>query len=61
MGQNLVIDWSQTIDIFVLKYGITKGQYGRAVAGGMLKSVVAIALMLIANYTARKLDEDTLI
>jgi putative aldouronate transport system permease protein len=26
MGQNVVMDWSQTIDIFALKYGITKGQ-----------------------------------
>lgn len=61
MGQNLLMDWSQTIDIFSLKYGITKRQYGRAVAAGMFKSVVAIVLMLIANFTAKKLDEDTLI
>ena len=61
MGQNLVIDWSQTIDIFALKYGIQKAQYGRATAAGMFKTVVSIVLMLGANLTAKKLGEDTLL
>ena len=55
------MDRSQTIDIFVLKYGISKQQYGVATAAGMFKSVVAILLLLVANFTAKKLDEDTLI
>ena len=61
MGQNVVMDWSQTIDIFALKYGITKGQYSRAIAAGIFKSLVSIALMLSANYTAKHLGEDTLL
>ncbi len=61
MGQNLVMDWSQTIDIFALKYGITKGQYSRAIAAGIFKSLVSIALMLSANYAAKRLGEDTLL
>lgn len=60
MGQNLVIDWSQTIDIFALKYGITKGQYARATAAGMFKSVVSIALVLSANFISRKISDDSL-
>jgi putative aldouronate transport system permease protein len=61
MGQNVVMDWSQTIDIFALKYGITKGQYSRAIAAGIFKSLVSIALMLSANFTAKRLGEDTLL
>ena len=61
MGQNVVMDWSQTIDIFALKYGITKGQYSRAIAAGIFKSAVSIALMLAANLTARRMGEDTLL
>jgi putative aldouronate transport system permease protein len=61
MGQNILIDWSQTIDIFVLKYGISKGQYGRATAAGIFKSLVSISLLLSANLIARKLDEETLL
>ena len=61
LGNSVVIDWSETIDIFVLKYGISKQQYGVATAAGMFKSIVAIILLLAANFTAKKLDEDTLI
>ncbi len=56
-----VYDWSDTIDIFVLQYGISKQQYGVATAAGMFKSIVAIVLLLVANFTAKALDEDTLI
>ena len=61
LGNSVVIDWSETIDIFVLRYGISKQQYGVATAAGMFKSIVAIILLLAANFTAKKLDEDTLI
>ncbi len=61
MGQNLVVDWSQTIDVFVMKYGISKQQYSVAVAAGMFKSVVSILLLFLANFIAKRLDEDTLI
>ena len=61
LGSSLVMDWSQTIDIFVLKYGISKQAYGVATAAGMFKSVVAIILLFTANTLAKKLDESTLI
>ena len=61
LGSSVVMDWSQTIDIFVLKYGISKQQYGVATAAGMFKSIVAIILLFVANFVAKKLDEDTLI
>ncbi len=61
LGSSLVIDRSQTIDIFVLKYGISKQQYGVATAAGMFKSIVAIILLFAANTIAKKLNESTLI
>ena len=61
MGNAQVIDFSQTIDVFVLKYGISSNEYGIATAAGMFKSVVAIILLFSANFIAKKLDEDTLI
>ena len=61
LGEGVVMDWAQTIDIFVLKYGISKQQYGVATAAGMFKSVVAIILLVVANFVARKLDESTLL
>ena len=56
-----VMDFSDTIDIFVLQYGISKQQYGVATAAGMFKSIVAIVLLVTANYIAKRLDEDTLL
>ena len=61
LGNAQVLDYSQTIDVFVLKYGISTQQYGVATAAGMFKSIVAIILLMVANFTAKKLDEDTLI
>ena len=61
LGNDLTIDFSQTIDVFVMKYGISGGNYGRAIASGMFKSVVGIILLIGANFIAKKLDEDTLL
>jgi putative aldouronate transport system permease protein len=61
LGRGVVYDVASTIDIFVLKYGTEKLDIGVATAAGMFKSVVAIILLIIANMTAKALDEDTLI
>ena len=61
LSSSLTMDWAQTIDIFVLKYGISKQQYGVATAAGIFKSVVAIILLFSANAIAKRLDESTLV
>ena len=61
LGRGVVYDVASTIDIFVLKYGTEKLDIGVATAAGMFKSVVAILLLIIANVTAKALDEETLI
>ena len=61
LGRGVVYDVAVTIDIFVLKYGTEKLNIGLATAAGMFKSVVAIALLIVANLIAKALDEDTLI
>ncbi len=61
MENSQVVDYSRTIDVFALKYGISSNEYGIATAAGMFKSVVAIILLFGANFIAKKLDEDTLI
>ncbi len=61
MENSQVVDYSRTIDVFALKYGISSNEYGIATAAGMFKSIVAIILLFGANFVAKKLDEDTLI
>jgi putative aldouronate transport system permease protein len=61
LGNGLVSDWSDTIDIYVLKYGIRQFNYSLATAAGMFKSVVNIIMLFSANFIATKLGEDKLI
>ena len=61
LGNKQVYDYSQTIDVFVMEFGIQNNKYGRAIAAGMFKSIVGIILLFGANFVAKKLDEDTLI
>lgn len=61
LGNGLVVDWSETIDIFVLKYGIAQGNYSLATAGGIFKTVVSITMLLLANWTSKRLGEERLL
>ncbi|MCR4621036.1 MAG: ABC transporter permease subunit [Clostridiales bacterium] len=61
LGNGLTANFSRTIDIFVLEYGIQQADMGVATAAGMFKSVVAIILLVGANFIAKRLGEDTLL
>lgn len=61
LGNGQVIDWSETIDIFVLKYGLKIGNYSLGVAAGIFKTVVSIILLYCANIIAKRLGEERLI
>ena len=60
LGNGLVQSVSQTIDIYVLKYGIGQGDYSIGTAAGIFKSLVSIALIVIANTAAKKIGEESL-
>jgi putative aldouronate transport system permease protein len=61
LGNGLVVDWAETIDIFVLKYGIAQGNYSLATAGGIFKTVVSVTMLLFANWVAKRLGEERLL
>jgi putative aldouronate transport system permease protein len=56
-----VQDVSDTIDIYVLMYGIRRSMYGLATAAGMFKNVVNVTLIFLANWIAKKAGEERLI
>ncbi|NRY60473.1 ABC transporter permease [Clostridium beijerinckii] len=60
LGNGLVQDVSQTIDIFVLKYGISLNNYSLATAAGIFKSVISVTLIYIANRFAKSAGEERL-
>ena len=61
LGNGLTAEYSRTIDIFVLEYGTQQMDFGVATAAGIFKSVVAILLLVGANFIAKRLGEDTLV
>ena len=61
LGNGLTAEYSRTIDIFVLEYGTQQMDFGVATAAGIFKSVVAIILLVGANFIAKRLGEDTLV
>ena len=60
LGNGLVQSVSQTIDIYVLKWGISQGDYAIGTAAGIFKSVVSIVLIVIANQIAKRNGEERL-
>ena len=60
LGNGLVQSVSQTIDIYVLKWGISQGNYALGTAAGIFKSLVSIVLIVIANQIAKRHGEERL-
>jgi putative aldouronate transport system permease protein len=61
LGNGLVSQRAQTIDVFVLKYGYQLGNYSTAVVAGIFKTIVAIILVGSANLTAKRFNQETLV
>ena len=60
LKNGLVQSVSDTVDIYVLKWGISQGNFSLGTAAGIFKSVVSIILIYIANSTAKAAGEERL-
>ena len=60
LGNGLVKSVSDTIDIYVLTWGISQNDYSLGTAAGIFKSVVSIVIILIANTIAKKTTDERL-
>lgn len=60
LTNGLVQSVSQTIDIYVLKYGISQSNFSLGTAAGIFKSVVSIILIFLANSAAKSAGEERL-
>lgn len=61
LGNGLVVEKAEIIDIFVLRYGIQLGNYSLATVAGIFKTFVSIILISIANFISGRLGEEKLI
>lgn len=60
LGNGLVKSVADTIDIYILKWGISQFDYSLGTAAGIFKSLVSIILIVIANGMAKRAGEERL-
>lgn len=60
LGNGMNVDYSENLDIFVLKYGIQMGNFSLSIAAGMFKTVVSFILLFSANSIAKRMGEERL-
>ena len=60
LGNGLVQSVSQTIDIYVLKWGISQNDYSLGTAAGLFKSAVSIILIFAVNAFAKRHGDERL-
>lgn len=60
LGNGLIKSVSDTIDIYVLTWGISQNDYSLGTAAGIFKSIVSIILIVIANEVAKRTGEERL-
>lgn len=60
LGNDLIRSVSQTIDIYVLKWGISQNDFSLGTAAGLFKSVVSIVLILIANAVSKRVADESI-
>jgi putative aldouronate transport system permease protein len=61
LRNGLVMDVSDTIDIYVFIFGLRSNNFSLATAAGMFKNIINIALIFTANELARRAGEERLI
>lgn len=58
MFQNVMnLQFSETLDTYVYKVGIAQGRMSYSAAVGLLKSLVSVILLVIANHTSKKITD----
>ncbi|MFC3343376.1 ABC transporter permease [Paenibacillus abyssi] len=60
LGNGMNAEYSENLDIFVLKYGIGIGDFSLSTAASVFKTVVSFIFLFSANYIAKRLGESRL-
>jgi putative aldouronate transport system permease protein len=60
LGNGLNVDYSENLEIFILKYGMSLGNYSLSVAAGIFKTVISIILLFSANQLAKRFGQERL-
>lgn len=57
LGSNMVLDYSQVLDLYALNYAFSIGDYSLGVAISIFKSVVSIVLVVTVNLISKKMGQ----
>jgi putative aldouronate transport system permease protein len=60
LGNNLVRDYSQTLDLYALNYGLGMGRYSYGTAINMFNSLVSVILLFAANGVFKKITKESI-
>ncbi|MFG1736029.1 putative multiple-sugar transport system permease YteP [Paenibacillus sp. GM2FR] len=60
LGNPLVVDYSEVLDLYALNYGLGMGRFSFGTAIGMFNSVVSIILLLLANGLFKKFTKQSI-
>ena len=60
MGNAVVSDYSEVIDLYILKYGVGSARYAFGTAIGVFNSLIAITLLMVANTIFRKIRGESI-
>jgi putative aldouronate transport system permease protein len=60
LGNNLVRDYSQTLDLYALNYGLGTGRYSFGTAINMFNSVISVILLFVANGIFKKITKESI-
>lgn len=55
LGNPIVVDYSEVIDLYALKYGIGTGRYAFGTAVGVFNSLISITLLLFSNTIFKRI------
>lgn len=60
LGNDVIKSVSDTIDIYVLNWGVSQSDFSLGTAAGIFKSLVSIILIIVANNMAKRAGEERL-
>ncbi|WEK53029.1 MAG: ABC transporter permease subunit [Candidatus Cohnella colombiensis] len=60
LGNGTNIDYSENLEIFILKYGMKLGNFSLSTAAGIFKTVISVVLLFSANHLAKRMGQDRL-
>ncbi|WP_461257799.1 ABC transporter permease [Treponema sp. R80B11-R83G3] len=61
LKNGMIQDVAETIDIYVITYGLENFNYSLATTAGMFKNLINVCLIFFANWLAKRMGEERLV